>query len=77
MSSMSAILNLARMIMLVWVVFALVFLFRPSLLNLPPNPKSAIIQAVVAFALGHLIERALGASRRKQAETAATEPGQI
>jgi uncharacterized protein YhhL (DUF1145 family) len=72
---MTALLNLGRMLMLLWVAFALVFLFRPSLVNLQPNATSAIIQAVVAFSLGHLIERALGALRRREAETA--EAGHI
>jgi hypothetical protein len=65
---MILVLNVGRVFMLAWIAYALVLLFAPGLLHEPPAPMSGTIQALVAFALGHLLDRALSAARRRKAE---------
>jgi hypothetical protein len=63
---MILVLNVGRLFMLAWIAYALVLLFAPSLLHQPPAPMSGTIQALAAFALGHLLDRALSVARRRK-----------
>jgi len=65
---MILVLNVGRVFMLAWIGYALVLLFAPSLLHKPPAPISGSVQALVAFALGYLLDRALSVARRRRAE---------
>jgi hypothetical protein len=64
---MIILLNLGRLLMVAWVVYALYLLFAPHFLHTQPDDLSAAMQAIVAFALGHLMDRALGILRRRKA----------
>lgn len=63
-------LNLGRALMVVWIIYALFLLFAPHVLHQPPHDVFASVNALVAFALGHLMDRALGALRRRKAAAA-------
>lgn len=65
---MAFLINLGRFLMLAWVVYALVLIFAPNLVHQQPNQTSGIIQAASAFILGNLLDRALGAVRRRRAD---------
>jgi hypothetical protein len=67
---MILVLNVGRLFMLAWIAYALVLLFAPGLVHKPPAPMSGTIQALVAFALGHLLDRALSVARRRKAARA-------
>jgi uncharacterized protein YhhL (DUF1145 family) len=64
---MIMLLNLGRLLMVVWIIYALVLLFAPHYLHRPPDNVGASIQAIAAFVLGHLLDRAIGMLRRRQA----------
>ena len=68
---MIALLNIGRCLMVVWVCYALFLLFAPRYLHRPPHDLSASLQAIAAFAAGHLMDRAVGALRRREAMRAA------
>jgi hypothetical protein len=61
------LLNLGRLLMVAWIVYALFLLFAPHFLHTQPDDISAAVQAIVAFAMGHLMDRALGILRRRKA----------
>jgi hypothetical protein len=65
---MIILLNVGRFLMVIWIIYALIRLFAPHFLHTPPDDASAAIQALVAFAVGHLMDRALGVLRRRKAE---------
>ena len=65
---MITVLNVARILMMVWIAYALVLLFEPALLHHSPDSIGAPIQALVAFGLGYLMDRALAVLRRRKAE---------
>ena len=65
---MITVLNIARVLMMAWIAYALVLLFQPALLHHSPDPVGASIQALVAFGLGYLMDRVLGVLRRRKAE---------
>ena len=66
-----ALLHIGRMLMVLWIIYALFQLFAPHVLHQPPNDIVASVNALVAFALGHLMDRALGVLRRRKAAAAA------
>jgi hypothetical protein len=66
-------LHVGRLLMLGWLVYALFLLFAPHFLHTPPDDVSAAVQAIAAFALGHLMDRALGTLRRRKAARAAAD----
>ena len=70
---MILILNVGRFAMIAWIVYALVLIFAPALLHRPPDQMSGAIQAIGAFALGHLMDRAIGMLRRRRAEAGEAE----
>jgi hypothetical protein len=64
---MIMLLNLGRLLMVAWIVYALVLLFAPQYLHRPPDNVGAAVQAVLAFVLGNLMDRAIGVLRRRMA----------
>jgi hypothetical protein len=65
-----ALLQFGRVLMVLWIIYALFQLFAPHVLHQPPNDVVASVNALVAFALGHLMDRALGVLRRRKAAAA-------
>jgi hypothetical protein len=65
---MVVILNIGRILMVLWVGYALLLLFKPDYLRHAAAPMLAIGQALIAFVIGHLLDRALGAYRRREAQ---------
>jgi hypothetical protein len=70
---MAILLNIGRIAMLVWVIYGLLLIFAPSVLHRAPDQTSGIVQVVVAYALGYLLDRSLGRVRRRKAELAAAD----
>jgi hypothetical protein len=71
------LINLARMAMVVWIIYALLLIFAPQFLGRLPDPYGGGLQAVIAFGIGWCLDRALGIVRRREAErqeAAATGP---
>jgi len=60
-------LQIDRVLMIAWILYALFRLFAPHILHQPSNDVVASVNAVAAFALGHLMDRALGVLPRKAA----------
>lgn len=71
---MTILLNMGRLAMLGWVVYGLVLIFAPSILHQPPDQMSGIIQVVVAYTVGYLLDRALSILRRRKAALEAGTP---
>ncbi len=71
---MIMLLNLGRLLMVAWIIYALVLLFAPHYLHRSPDNPRRPLQAVAAFVLGHLMDRAIGMLRRRKAtQTAGIE----
>jgi hypothetical protein len=64
---MILLLNIARGLMVLWVAFGLLLMFAPSVVHSAPNPTSGAIQALVAFAIGYLLDRILSVVLRRRA----------
>jgi hypothetical protein len=64
---MIILLNMGRLLMMAWVVYGLLIIFAPSILHRQPDQTSGIVQVVVAYALGYLMDRALSVVRRRRA----------
>ena len=64
---MIMLLSLGRLLMVVWIIYALILLFAPHYLHRSPDNFGASMQAVAAFVLGHLMDRAIGMLRRRRA----------
>jgi hypothetical protein len=78
----TALLNIGRLLMVAWILYALYLLFSPHFFHTPPHDLSAAAQAVGAFALGYLMDRVLGLVRRRRAARLAADlpvpaPGSI
>jgi hypothetical protein len=71
---MIVLLNLGRALMVVWIAYALLLIFAPGLVHRPPDPISGAIQALTAFGLGYLMDRALSFVLRRKALSAQGEP---
>ena len=71
--NMILLLNLARFMMVLWIVYGLLLVFAPSVVHSPPKPASGAIQAIVAFAIGYLLDRALSVVLRRKAEGAVSD----
>jgi hypothetical protein len=65
---MILILNFGRLLMVAWLLYAILLMFAPHLLNQPSSRWSGVIQAAVAFIVGNLLDRAVGALRRRKAQ---------
>jgi hypothetical protein len=64
---MIILLNIGRLLMVAWVAYGLLLIFAPSIVHKAPDQTSGIIQVVVAYALGYLLDRGLGVVRRRRA----------
>jgi hypothetical protein len=64
---MIILLNMGRLLMAAWIVYGLLIIFAPSILHRPPDQTSGIVQVIVAYALGYLMDRALSVVRRRRA----------
>ena len=64
---MIAVLNLGRLLMVGWIVYALVLVFAPGLLHRSPDQVGGAIQVGVAFGLGWALDRAISAVHRRRA----------
>ncbi|HSY27336.1 MAG TPA: hypothetical protein VK832_07530 [Burkholderiaceae bacterium] len=71
---MEFLINVGRFLMVGWVVYALLLIFAPRFIHQTPNQTSGIVQFVVAFVIGHLLDRALGFLRRRRAMRVANAP---
>jgi hypothetical protein len=60
-------LQFGRVLMVAWIGYSLFRLFAPHFLHQPPNDVFFSVNALAAFALGHLMDRALGVLRRRKA----------
>jgi hypothetical protein len=69
---MIILLNIGRLLMVAWVVYGLVLIFAPSIIHKSPDQTNGIIQVVIAYSLGYLLDRALGRVRRRRANTEIT-----
>jgi hypothetical protein len=67
---MIILLNLGRALMVAWIAYALLLMFAPGLLHRPPNQIGGAIQALTAFGLGYLMDRALSYVLRRRALSA-------
>ena len=65
---MILLLNIARGLMVLWIAYALILVFAPSVVHSAPNPTSGTIQAIAAFAIGFLLDRILSVVLRRKAE---------
>jgi uncharacterized membrane-anchored protein len=73
---MIVLLNLGRALMVVWIAYALLLVFAPGLVHRPADPIGGTIQALVAFGLGYLMDRALSIVLRRRALSAQGEPSE-
>jgi hypothetical protein len=64
---MIILLNIGRLFMVAWVIFGLLLIFAPSMIHRPSDQAGGIIQVVIAYSLGYLLDRALGLARRRRA----------
>ena len=64
---MIILLNIGRLLMVVWVVYGLLLIFAPNVIHKAPDQTNGIIQVVIAYSLGYLLDRALGLARRRRA----------
>jgi hypothetical protein len=64
---MIIILNLARLLMVLWIVYGLLLIFAPGVVHSQPNPTSGAIQTIAAFAIGYLLDRILSVVLRRRA----------
>ena len=64
---MILLLNFARLAMVLWIVYGLLLVFAPSVVQSPPKPASGALQAIIAFAIGYLLAhyRSSCAAKRK------------
>jgi hypothetical protein len=67
---MIILLNLGRALMVAWIGYALLLMFAPGLLHRPPDQIGGAIQALTAFGLGYLMDRALSLVLRRRALSA-------
>ena len=65
---MESLINVGRFLMVAWVLYALLLIFAPQFIHQAPNQTSGIVQFVLAFIIGNLLDRALGILRRRRAE---------
>jgi len=64
---MILLLNVARLLMVLWIIYGLLLMFAPSVIHSAPNPISGAIQALAAFGIGYLLDRLLSMVQRRRA----------
>jgi hypothetical protein len=62
-----ALINICRFAMLAWIVYGVLMIFAPSLIHHEPDAVSGIIQYLLAYGAGFLLDRLLGLVRRRRA----------
>jgi uncharacterized membrane-anchored protein len=67
---MIVLLNFGRALMLVWIAYGLLLVFAPGLVHRAADPIGGAIQALIAFGLGYLMDRALSIVYRRRALSA-------
>jgi len=72
---MIILLNFGRALMVAWIVYALLLTFAPGVLHRPPDQIGGSIQALIAFGLGYLMDRALSFVHRRRALAAQSDQG--
>jgi hypothetical protein len=72
---MIVLLNLGRALMVIWIAYALLLLFAPGLVHRPADPIGSSIQALIAFGLGYLMDRALAIVLRRRALSVQDDSG--
>jgi hypothetical protein len=65
---MIILLNIARLLMVLWIVYGLLLMFAPGVIHSQPNPTSGAIQAIVAFARLFVGSRAIAGTAAKSAK---------
>ena len=70
---MIIVLNVARLLMVLWIAYGLLLIFAPGIVHSRPNATSGAIQAIVAFAIGYLLDRALSLVLRRKAASAVSD----
>jgi hypothetical protein len=68
---MIALINVGRFLMVLWVAYGLLLMFAPGVVHSRPNAASGAIQAIAAFAIGYLLDRALSIVLRRKAQSSA------
>jgi hypothetical protein len=64
---MIVLINIGRAAMALWVVYSLLQIFAPVWIHQLPNLKSGLIQFLLAYTLGFLMDRGLSVYRRRKA----------
>jgi len=64
---MIVLLNIGRMAMVAWVIYSLLLIFAPNVIHRQPDLIGGVIQFLVAYAAGFLMDRALSVVRRRRA----------
>jgi len=67
---MIILLNLGRALMVVWIAHALVLVFAPALVHRAADPIGGVVQALIAFGLGYLLDRVLSIVLRRRGPSA-------
>jgi hypothetical protein len=70
---MIQLLNFGRLVMVLWIAYGLLLVFASSVVHSQPNATSGAIQAIVAFAIGYLLDRALSRVLRRKAASAVSD----
>jgi hypothetical protein len=73
---MIVLINIGRAAMAVWVAYSLLLIFAPAWIRQLPNLKSGIIQFLLAYTLGFLMDRGLSIYRRRKAALQADMPAE-
>ncbi len=71
---MVTLINIGRAAMIIWVIYSLLLIFAPSVIHRQPDQVSGIIQFLIAYAAGYLMDRALSAVRRRKAKLTESPP---
>jgi len=71
---MVTLINIGRIAMIIWVIYSLLLIFAPSVIHRQPDQVSGIIQFLIAYAAGYLMDRALSAVRRRKAKLTESPP---
>ncbi len=72
--TMVTLINIGRIAMIIWVIYSLLLIFAPSVIHRQPDQVSGIIQFLIAYAAGYLMDRALSAVRRRKAKLTESPP---
>ena len=68
---MIVLINIGRIALAIWAGYSLVLILAPSWVHHAPAQKGGIIQFLVAYGLGFLLDRLLAVFRRRKAARAA------